>query len=162
MKLKQLSINDGLDVFNMLQDIGAYENEFNNEVNGMSYEEYRQWLKKQNSWSNGDELPEGYVRQWTFWLYDENKPVGYGKLRERVTEESKQRGGNIGFAISSQFRGKGYGDILFGMLLEKAKEMKIDDIFSTVEKYNYPSKHIHEKHGGKLVEESEKRWFFVF
>lgn len=162
MYLRELSLNDGRDVYDMLQDIGAYENEFNNEVNGMSYEQYCEWLKKQYLWSRGENLPDGYVRQWTFWLYDDEKPVGYGKLRERITEESRKRGGNIGFAISPLYRGKGYGKILFSQLIEKAKELNIYEIFSTVEKFNYPSKHIHEINGGKVIYESDKRWFFSF
>lgn len=162
MELRQLRVNDGRDIYEMLQRISPDENKFKNEVNGMSFEEFKKWLIKQNSWANGENLPDGYVRQWTYWLYDENVPVGYGKLREKVTEESRKFGGNIGFAIDPLQRGKGYGNILFEKLLEMAKKKNITEIFSTVEKFNYPSKKVHEKCGGKIVDENDERWFFSF
>ena len=162
MELRELSLEDGKDIYEMLQRISPDENRFKNEANGMTYEEFKQWLIKQNNWAKGENLPAGYVKQWTFWLYDKDIPIGYGKLRERVTEQSRQFGGNIGFAIDPLHRGKGYGNILFEQLLDAAKKKKIDEIFSTVEKFNYPSKKVHEKCGGKLVDENEERWFFCF
>lgn len=162
MELKQLSINDGMDIYEMLQRIGAEENAFHNDVNGMTFEEYKQWLVKQESWAKGDSLPEGYVRQWTYWLYDNNMPVGYGKLREKLTDSSREFGGNIGYAIDSERRGKGYGSLLFSSLLDKARELGIKEIMSTVEKNNIASKIIQEKCGGVLIKENEDRWYFSF
>ena len=162
MILKELTTLDSTDVYEMLQRIGPAENEFHNDVNGMTFEEYKQWLKKQHSWSMGDELPAGYVKQWTYWLYEDEVPIGYGKLRERATEESKEFGGNIGFAIDPLYRRKGYGNVFFRLLLDKAKTLGIKEVFSTVEKFNYASKTIHENCGGCLIKEDEIRWYFIF
>lgn len=163
MKLKELSLDDGYDVYEMLQRIGPSENAFHNDVHGMTYEEYQSWLQKMHAWARGEELPAGYVKQWTYWLYDDGeKPVGYGKLREKLTEESKRFGGNIGFAIDPSERGKGYGNILFELLLKESKSKGIDTALSTVEKYNYRSKSVHEKCGGQLLKEDEIRWYFIF
>ncbi len=162
MELIQLTVNDGADIYNMLQCIGKSENAFNNEVHGMTYEEYKNWLIKQEHWSKGEELPPGYVVQWTYWLFDESVPVGYGKLRSSVTEQSRKFGGNIGFAVVPLYRGKGYGAILFKMLLDMAREKGIDELISTVEKYNYASKIVHEKNGGILIDETDTRWIFSF
>ena len=163
MKLQQLSTNDGELVFYMLQRIGANENAFKNEVNGMTFEEYKIWLKKMDNWAEGKDLPEGYVRQWTYWLIDNNDiPIGYGKIREKLTNESRKFGGNLGFAIDPEFRGKGYGNILFKLLLDEARKKEINEIISTVEKYNYSSKKVHENCGGILFDENDERWFFKF
>lgn len=160
--LQQLSISDGIEVYDMLQRIGPSENAFNNEVNGMTYEQYQEWLIKMDAWSRGDQLPVGYVKQWTYWLIDSNKPVGYGKLRERATEASRKFGGNIGYAIDPLCRGKGYGNLLFELLLLEAKQKRIHEVYSTVEKYNYNSKKVHEKCGGRLINEDDIRWYFFF
>lgn len=160
--LQELTVNDGIDIFNMLQRIGSSENEFHNDVNGMNYDEFKSWLHLQHSWSLGKQLPNGYVKQWTYWLIVDEIPVGYGKLREKVTEQSKQFGGNIGFAIDPNERGKGYGNLLFGLLLKEASNKNIKEVFSTVEKYNYRSKKVHEKYGGKLIDEDSVRWYFTF
>lgn len=160
--LRQLRPDDSREIYDMLQKIGSDENEFQNEVNGMSYEQFQEWLIRQDGWSKGTDLPPGYVRQWTFWLYDGEVPVGYGKLREKVTEKSRQLGGNLGYAIAGDQRGKGYGSILFKMLLDKSRELGIPYIFSTVEKCNPVSAKVHEKYGGKLVDENESRWYYSF
>lgn len=162
MELRLLSTENGKDVFDMLQRIGSNENKFKNEVCGMTYEEYKCWLLLQSQWANGENLPQGYVKQWTYWLYNDIIPLGYGKLREKVTEESRKFGGNIGFAIDPLYRGMGYGKILFKELLREAEVRKLPEVFSTVEKYNYPSKKIHEECGFVLVAENEERWFFSY
>lgn len=162
LKLQQLCLSDGMSIYNMLQRIGPSENAFNNEVNGMSYEQYQKWLCKMHAWTEGKQLPAGYVIQWTYWLMDGGTPVGYGKLRERVTENSKQFGGNIGYAIDPLFRGKGYGNKLFELLLLEARKKQIREVYSTVEKFNYNSKKVHEKYGGSLIKEDDIRWYFLF
>ena len=146
----------------MTQKIGRSENKFNNEPFGMTREEFASWCKKQDAWSRGEMLPENYVKQWTFWIYVNNIPVGYGRLRERVTEQSKIFGGNIGSAVANDFRGRGYGTFLIKSLINYACKLNIDYVLSTVEKYNYASKIACEKAGGVLVDENSERWFFRF
>lgn len=160
--LRNLRPEDGKDIYNMLQNIGSDENEFHNDVNGMSFTQYKEWLETMSNWAQGEDLPEGYVRQWIFWLYDGDVPVGMGKLREKLTLQSRDLGGNIGYAISVEHRGKGYGNVLFSLLLQKAKELGIEEVLSTVEKTNPVSKAVQLKCGGKLIKENEKRWYFSF
>ena len=80
--LQQLSTTDGYVFFAMLQKIGKDENAFTNPVCGMSFEEYQQWLKQQDDWSKGENLPSGYVGQTVFWLMVGEIPVGIGKIRK--------------------------------------------------------------------------------
>lgn len=162
LKFRKLSIFDGEDVFQMLQYIGENENAFSNPVHGMSFDCYKQWLVQQYDWSIEKNLPGGYVGQTIYWLYDNDTPVGIGKIRHALTEHSRTIGGNIGYAISNKYRGKGYGTIILKMLLEKAKEMNIKEKLLTVEKSNPTSKRVIEKNGGKLIGENEERWFFSF
>lgn len=160
--LCQLSPLDGKNVYEMLQNIGFEENAFTNPVNGMSYENFENWLVQQDKWSRSEELPQGYVGQTIFWLYDNSIPVGIGKIRHALTDHSRRIGGNIGYAISSTYRGKGYGTIMLELLLDKAKEMNLKETLLTVEKNNLASKRVIEKNGGKLIDETAERWFFSF
>lgn len=160
--LRQLSVSDGSDVYDLLQHIGEEENAFKNPVKKMSYDEFKQWLIQQDDWSKNESLPDGYVGQTCFWLFVDNVPVGFGKIRHALTSQSRQIGGNIGYAVSSLYRGKGYGSILLQILLEKAEEMRIEEKLLTVEKFNYASKRVIEKNGGKMVHENNYRWFFQF
>lgn len=160
MKLKQLTVQDGREVYEMLQRIGRDENAFSNIVNGMSYEDYKKWLIQQDEWSRDSCLQEGYVGQTTYWLMDGPVPVGYGKIRHQLTEKLRQAGGNVGYAIDPLYRGKGYGTCLMRELVKTAGERGIKEILATVEKNNYPSKKAIEKCGGKLIDENDSRWFF--
>ena len=162
LKLRQLSPDDGRDVYEMLQGIGENENSFKNPVRGMDFDEYKEWLIEQDNWSRGVGLPEGYVPQTLFWLMENDLPVGIGKIRHALTDFSREYGGNIGYAISSKHRGKGYGNTILKLLLEKAREMKIEEILLTVDKYNYASKKVIENNGGTLIKENDSRWTFIF
>ena len=130
----------------MTQDIGRDENRFNNEPYGMTRGEFAEWCIKQDAWSKGEMLPAGYVKQWTFWLFVNDIPAGYGRL----------------YAVSKKFRGNGYGTYLFRSLLKIACELGLATVLSTVEKVNPASKAVHEKCGGVIVDENAERWFFSF
>lgn len=85
-----------------------------------------------------------------------------GKIRRRLTEYSRRIGGNIGYAISADYRGKGYGTELMRLLVKKADEMGVGEKLATVEIYNPASKRAIEKAGGKLVKETAERWYYEF
>lgn len=160
--LKRLSPYDGVSVFKMLKGIHAVENSFTNPSYDMTYSEFRNWLIQQDHWSKGEMLPAGFVAQTTLWLYDEETPVGIGKIRHALTESSRENGGNIGYAISSQYRHKGYGKNILKMLLEEAHNMGIDEILLSVDKDNLPSKKICEENGGIIIRENSERFIFSF
>lgn len=88
------------------------------------------------------------------------KPVGVGKIRWKLTETSQEAGGNIGYAISRQYRGHGYGTILLKSLIDIAKFGNCPELLATVKKYNYASKHVMEKCSGELVRETDERWYY--
>ena len=161
LKLVQLSVKDKEEVYNMLQRIKANENEFTNGAYGLSYDDFKKWLIQQDNWSRGVDLPEGYVPQFVYWLFDEDIPVGIGKIRLGLNEQSRKLGGNIGYAIDPLHRGKGYATILLGLLLKKARELEVNEILLTVEKSNPSSRRVIEKNGGVLVGENELRWYYT-
>lgn len=160
--LKQLSVSDGSDVYEMMQRINANENEFKNTAHGLTINEFQDWLIEQDRWSRGQSLPHGYVPQTIFWFFDNNIPVGAGKIRHGLNDNSRKVGGNIGYAIDPLYRGNGYATRFLSLLIKKAHEMHISEILLSVEKYNPASKRVIEKNGGRLVKENEERWFFEF
>ena len=66
MYLQQISTQDGLNGYELLQRIGEMENDFTNPIHGKSYEEYKEWLVQQDAWSREEQLPKGYVGQTCF------------------------------------------------------------------------------------------------
>ena len=160
--IKKLSVSDGKDVYGMLQRIGPCENEFKNTAAGLTFDEFKTWLQRQDAWSRGQDLPEGYAPQTVFWLYDDDVPVGIGKIRHSLNENSRKAGGNIGYAIDPQYRGRGYATALLSELIKQADSLGIKEKLLSVEKYNPASKRVIEKCGGEPAYENEERWFFRF
>lgn len=158
LTIRQLNIEDGQDIFLMLKDIESNENEFTNPVKEMEFKEFKEWLILMDNWSKGKELKESYVPQTIFWLFENEIPVGIGKIRHKLTEASRAFGGNIGYAIAKKYRGKGYATIFLNKLIEEAKKLNISEKILTVEKYNNPSKRVIEKNGGIIIDENDKRW----
>ena len=65
----------------MLQGISNGENGFYNPACNISYEEYREWLKKEDDISKGVNLPEGWVPATTYFLYIANRFIVYMPTR---------------------------------------------------------------------------------
>lgn len=160
--IKQLSSSDGIEVFKMLNSIEVNKNGFTNEVNGMSFDEFKKWLTIQDAWSQGNQLPENYVPQSTFWLYVDDTPIGYGKIRHRISDYLLENGGTIGYSISKEYRGKGYGTEFLRLLLEQAKIIGVDKIVLTIMKRNIPSASVAENNGGVRVEKDEDWVYYYF
>ena len=151
-ELRQLSVLNGQEEYQMLQQIGRDENGFTNEVNGMSYDEYKSWLIREDDFSQAKNLPEGWIPQTTYFLYADNRPVGVARIRHFSSEMLESRGvGSFGYGIAENFRGKGFGTILFAAALEKCREHGYKKIRSFVHKDNEASNRIFLKGGAKLA-----------
>ena len=76
IELKKLSINDGKDIYNLLQEMPKEENGLINKANGLSFEEFQAWLKAKQIESEQEGLVDGWkVPSTTFWLYVDGVPV---------------------------------------------------------------------------------------
>jgi predicted acetyltransferase len=152
VELLQLSINNGYDEYNMLQNIEKTENGFTNDVNGISFHEYKQWLKKEDDYSKSQNLPENWIPQTTFFLYIDGIAVGIGRIRHYSSEYLEQKGvGNLGYGIAKHYRGKGYGNILFKNLLIKCKMFGYNNIKLFPHINNISTNKIMLKYGAKLI-----------
>jgi len=159
--LKELTPNDGSDVYDMLQGIAKDDNGFMNDVKDMPYDTYTQWLKRHDEIAKGITLPEWMVPQTTFWLYCDSAPVGIGRVRHYVNEALKENGGHIGYAIASPYRGKGYGNEILRLLLIECKNMGIDEVLIDAYNHNEPSNKVICRNGGRLVRETDVKNYYI-
>lgn len=150
VELRELTTNDGKDIFDMLNEIGPGENGFMNNAYGLSYEEFKSYLQENIHHSKGMNLPPGYVPQTTFWLYIDLKPVGMGKLRHYLNDSLRTHGGHIGYCIKPSERGKGYGTVILRELLKEAKAKEIDNALITCNETNTASRRVIEGNNGVL------------
>lgn len=98
--------------------------------------------------SKGEGLPEGWVSQTTYWLVDSNEFIGRASIRHELTDHLRKEGGHIGYDVRPSKRKMGYGKVLLGLALAKAKELGIDNILITCDVDNTGSKKIIEANGG--------------
>ena len=161
LELRALTANDGMDVYEMLQEIPKDENGFMNGANGLTPAEYIQWLARAAEVARGEGLEDWMVPQSTYWLYADGRPVGVGKVRHRLTEKLLADGGHIGYAIRPDSRGMGYGKAQLKQLLAEAKKLGIGKILLTIRNYNTPSLKVALTCGGvieKVTEEKHYIW----
>ena len=159
-ELKKLTLDDGEDVFGMLQEIPKEENGLMNGANSLSFDEFRGWLAKQYRLS----LQEGVLDGWkvpstTYWLYADGVPVGFGKLRHCLTDALRAAGGHIGYAVAPRYRGKGYGRALLRLLLEEAKELGIEKALLTIRRDNEASLAVALANGGVITDENDESFY---
>jgi len=120
IELRELRIDDGIDIHDMLREIGPGENGFGNAGHDIDFKDFGQFLQAQIDMSHGVGLdPNKFVPQTRYWLFVDSKPVGIGKLRRFLNERLRVLGGHIGYTIRPSERGKGYGTLILSELLKK-------------------------------------------
>lgn len=148
--LKELSVPESKLIHTMVLEIGPGENGF---VNGLYIEKEEQFLEKINEYykmSLGIDLAPQYVPQTIYWLYVDNYPVGYGKLRHYLDDNLLNHGGHIGCVIRPSCRNQGYGKVLLKEIVKKAKEKNIESVLLTCDEINIASRRIIEANNGVL------------
>lgn len=97
----------------------------------------------------GQNLPEGWVPDSTYWLVAENKKiVGAVNIRHQLTEKLLHCGGHIGYGIRPSERQKGYATTLLALALEKTKELGIQKALVVCDESNVGSEKTIIKNGG--------------
>lgn len=152
--LKALSLNDGEDIYNFLQEIDLNDNGFTNPVNDMTFEEYKLWHAKEYNYDRGINMEAWRVPQSSYWLYCGEQPVGYGRLRHKLNFALIDGSGHIGYAVARSKRGLGYGNELLRLLLLECDKLNISKVQISAHSDNIPSNKIIIKHGGTIIREN--------
>lgn len=116
-------------------------------------DEFPNYLKRRVEMEKGIGLSDWYVPETTYWFIKDNRPVGMSKLRHFLNEKLWEHGGHIGFCIRPSEWGKGYGNIILELTLEKAKELGIREVLITCDATNIRSRRVIENNGGTLEKE---------
>ena len=161
IELRELSLNDGIEIYEMTQEIGPGENGYQNKAYGLDFSEFQGFLIKSGDESLGINLPPHYVPQTVYWLVIDEKPIGIGKLRSYLNDGLRKIGGHIGYTIRPSERGKGYGKILLQEILKKAKEKRIEEVLLTCDESNMASRKVIEANHGELenIDHGECRYW---
>lgn len=152
--------DDGIDVYQMTQSLSEKENNCKNRFFGLSYTEFKQKLSSDDAESRYTEVVDGVAPHTIYWLYCDDFPVGFSNLRHELTEKSRKQGGNIGYAISPEYRGKGFGKEILKLTLDEARKKGLDKVLLTTKVYNHMSRKIIEFNSGVLEKEVEGTCYY--
>ncbi len=111
------------------------------------------FVERERSHAQGLNQPAGYIPQTEFWLVDEGEYIGHARVRQQLNQHLYEIGGHIGYDIRPSKRGRGYGNKILELTLQKAREMGIERIRITCDVDNIPSRKVIEKNGGVLDSE---------
>jgi len=139
-KLRQLSVYDGKDVYDFLQQLPAEENGFHNSAHGLTYREFKAWLIKMDDYAHGLHMSEWMVPSSEYWFYADDVLVGNIRLRHYLNDALKKHGGHIGYAIAPAYRKKGYAKGMLRSMCEEAKKYGLTNVLLTANCDNIASR----------------------
>ena len=156
-ELRRLSAKDGMDIYEMLQEIPAEENNMHNSANGISFDAFKDFLVKCEEESKKAEVIDGWkVPSTQYWLYVNEKPVGFAVIRHFLTPALREAGGNIGYIIRPTERGKGYGKKLLELLLVEARKKGLEKVLITTFPTNAASIAVARANGGQVIKQTDE------
>lgn len=164
LELRELSIVDGREIYDMLQEIGPGENGFGNCGYNVDYNKFADYLIDNLKYSKGLELKDEHVPQTIYWLFAEKKPIGMVKLRAYLNDNLLKVGGHIGYCIRPSARGNGYGNAILKEVLKIACLKGLDKVLITCSEDNISSKKVIERNGGVMenILEGKCRYWITF
>ncbi len=159
--LKKLNREDMEKEWQFVRDMPEDENGLTNAYHGVSLEDFqRRVLPEMLSFAEGTGLPEGYVPETFFFLWNGGTIVGQFRIRHYLCESLRTGAGHIGYFIAKPFRGKGYGTEGLRLTLEEARAIVPEkEIYLRVNQDNPASLHVMLKNGGRIVAEDETHFF---
>ena len=111
---------------------------------------FASYVDKTLAQSRGEQLPEGYVSQTTYWLIDNNEFIGRVSIRHTLTKHLLEEGGHVGYDIRPSKRNMGYGKKILALALKKTKTLGLMKVLVTCDETNIASRKIIEENGGVL------------
>lgn len=160
LELRKMNLMDIEQQWKYVTALPADENGLTNPYEGVSFEEYKSTvLPELMMHENPVNMPDWFVPETYYYLWDEQILVGEFRIRHRLTEVLKTGAGHIGYSIKKEYRGKGYGTKGLSMVLDLAREIvPEDEIYLRVLKSNIPSFKAISHNGAYIAAEDEMHY----
>lgn len=151
--LKEIEQSDNNDVYEMFQEIPKEETGSGNKANGMNIKEFEEYKKRLVNHSNGKGLKENETQKITYVAYNNDYPVGTIGLRLELNDYWRKHSGHIGYTVRPTERGKKYGTEMLSLVLQKAKEKGMKEVYLQCNNKNIASQKTIEGNGGVRIKE---------
>ena len=160
LELRKMNLKDIKEQWEYVTALPADENGLTNPYEGVSFEEYEtKVLPELVMHENPVDMPDWFVPETYYYLWDEEVLVGEFRIRHHLTEALKTGAGHIGYSIKKEYRGRGYGTKGLVLVLDLAREIvPEDEIYLRVLKSNVPSFKAIRKNGAYIVGEDEDHY----
>ena len=160
LELRKMNLQDIKEQWKYVTALPKDENGLTNPYEGITFEEYETTvLPELMMHENPVGMPEWFVPETYYYLWDEQVLVGEYRIRHYLTEALKVGAGHIGYSIKKEYRGKGYGTKGLAMVLDIAREMVLEDeIYLRVLKSNIPSFKAINSNGAYIADEDETHY----
>lgn len=110
MELRKINLQDVEAQWEYTTNLSEDENGLTNSYYGVSFDDYKdKVLPKQISHENPVDMPDWFVPETYYYLWDEDKLIGEFRIRHYLTDALREGAGHIGYSIAKEYRGKGYG-----------------------------------------------------
>lgn len=158
--LKAANLEDWEKEYEAIIQLPENENGFENKYYNVSREEFKDnIIQELINHSKGIDLPDGYVPDTYYFLWDDQEIVGLFKIRHYLNDFLASGPGHIGYAVLPKNRGKGYATKGLALAINECKKIiPEDEIYLSVHKDNPSSLRVQEKNGAYIVAETEKEF----
>jgi predicted acetyltransferase len=161
MELRKINPADAVAQWEYTTMLPSDENGLTNPYHGVSYDEYNEHvLPTLISYEHPVNMPEWFVPESYYYLWDGNRLVGEFRIRHHLTEALRNGAGHIGYSIRKDERGKGYGTEGLRLTLQIAKSIvPEEEIYLRVNKDNIASQKVMLNNGAYQAGEDEEHFF---
>ena len=161
MELRKINMQDAVAQWKYTTALPSDENGLTNPYHGVDYESYiGKVLPAMISYEHPVNMPDWFVPETYYYLWDGDNLVGEFRIRHRLTEALRNGAGHIGYSIRKDVRGRGYGTEGLKLTLEIAREIiPEDEIFLRVNKDNIASQKVMLKNGARITGEDDSHYF---
>ena len=161
MELRKINVQDVVAQWKYTAALPMDENGLTNPYHGVSFDEYAEKvLPTLISYEHPVNMPDWFVPETYYYLWDEGRLVGEFRIRHFLTEALRLGSGHIGYSIRKDQRGKGYGTAGLKLALDIARKLVYEnEIFLRVNKDNIASQKVMLKNGACISNEDENHIF---
>lgn len=161
MELRKINIKDAKAQWAYTTNLPENENGLTNPFYGVSYDEYiKNVLPTLISYEHPVNMPDWFVPETYYYLWDGERLIGEFRIRHYLTEALRNGAGHIGYSISKDDRGKGYGTAGLRLTIQIAKSIiSEDEIYLRVNKDNIASQKVMLNNGAYRVKEDKDHYF---
>ena len=148
--LKKISINLGMLEYEMYQDIPKEEIGSSNPICGVTFEEFKEYLKK---WVEDETKIDEKLATTTnrYIFYVDDFPVGEIGIRTTINDFWKTKGSQVFYKIRLSERNKGYGTRMLNLALKECKKMGMKEVGINCNDKNIASQHIIKNNNGEFL-----------